>query len=89
MSSGYRHFGGIMRVIRGKDHLWRPIKFLGDGAIYAKCKCGFYYPCYSGPDSNFKVEVDPRKMYPFCPFCGAKKKRYLTEVERLNRTQWE
>lgn len=88
-SSGYRFIGGIMQVKRGKDSLWRPIKFKGDGAIYARCKCGFYYPCYKGPDATFKVEIDPYKMYHYCPQCGARKKRYLTTIERLNRTQWE
>ncbi len=88
-STARRHFGGIMRVKRGKDSLWRPVKFKGDGAIYAKCKCGFYYPCCKSPDANFKIEIDPNKMYPYCPSCGARKKRYLTEVERLDRTQWE
>lgn len=71
------------------DSLWRPIKFKGDCAIYARCKCGFYYPCYKGPDATFKVEIDPYKMYHYCPQCGARKKRYLTTIERLNRTQWE
>ncbi len=78
-----------MKVIRGKDHLWRPVKFLGDGAIYAKCKCGFYYPCYKGPDATFKVEIDPYKMYHYCPNCGARKKCYLTDVEKLDKTKWE
>lgn len=80
-----------MRVKRGKDSLWRPIKFKGDCAIYAKCKCGFYYPCYSTNTwlNTFKVEIDPNKIYPYCPICGARKKRYLTDVEKLDKTKWE
>lgn len=80
-----------MKMKRGKDSLWRPIKFKGDCAIYAKCKCGFYYPCYSTNIwlNTFKVEIDPNKMYPYCPICGARKKRYLTDVEKLDKTKWE
>ena len=77
-----------MKVKRGKDSLWRPIKFKSDGAIYAKCKCGFYYPCYK-EDEHFKISINPNKMYPYCPICGARKKRYLTEVEKLDKTKWE
>ena len=49
-----------MRVKRGKDSYWHPIKFKGDGAIYARCKCGFYYPCYSTNTwlNIFKIEID-------------------------------
>ena len=77
-----------MRVKRGKDSYWRPIKFKGDGAIYAKCKCGFYYPCYKSEDI-LVTKLDPYKMYHYCPSCGARKKYYLDKIEQLNRTQWE
>ena len=43
---------------RGKDSYWRPIKFKGDGAIYVKCKCGFYYPCYKSEDM-LVTKLDP------------------------------
>ena len=76
-----------MQVKRGKDRFWRPIKFKGDGAIYAKCKCGFYYPCYKA-SSNLIVELDPNKMYLYCPNCGARKKEYFMDIEQLNCTWW-
>ena len=72
-----------MHMKRGKDSLWRPIKFLGDAAIYAKCKCGWYYPCYTMKDNTLIAEIDPNKMYHYCPYCGARKKRYLTTIEKL------
>ena len=30
---------------RGKDHVWELVKYIGDLAIYAKCKCGYHYNC--------------------------------------------
>lgn len=78
-----------MRMIRGKDAWWRPIKFKGDAAIYAKCKCGWYYPCYKLMDSTFKVVIDPRKMYRYCPSCGARKKWYKEEITQIDKYLWE
>lgn len=30
---------------RGTDHECRVVKYQGDGAVYARCKCGFEYNC--------------------------------------------
>ena len=30
---------------RGTDHEWLVVKYKNDGAVYAKCKCGFEYDC--------------------------------------------
>ena len=38
---------------------------------------------------NTKISIDPNKMYPYCPNCGVRKKRYFTEVEKLDKTKWE
>lgn len=28
---------------RGTDHEWHVVKYKNDGAVYARCKCGFEY----------------------------------------------
>lgn len=30
---------------RGTDHTWQLVKYSGDGAIYARCKCKHHYNC--------------------------------------------
>lgn len=75
-----------MRVIRGKDRNWRVKKFLGDGAYYAYCKCGFWFPCYRLTDT-FRVELNPSSMYHYCPNCGARKKWYNEVPEQVNDYQ--
>ena len=30
---------------RGTDHTWQLVKYNGDGAIYARCKCKHHYNC--------------------------------------------
>ena len=70
-----------------KKNVWRTIKFKGDLAIYAECKCGFYYNCsYS---KGLKTFIDPYKLYNYCPSCGSKKKKYTTSPKNLNYIQWE
>lgn len=77
---------------RGTDHEWRVIKYKGDLAVYAKCKCGFEYNCgrskrmEGGPLS---IKQFPTVMYPYCPYCGARKKRYNEEPQKVDKYQWE
>ena len=83
---------------RGKDHHWQLIKYKGNMGIYAKCKCGYEYPCYSGGklpfyitnESGALVPADPSKLmlYRYCPRCGARKKWYIEEIKRADES-WE
>ena len=61
-----------MRKGRQIDRSWDMRKYKGDGAIYAYCKCGFYYPCYkiNKNENCFEVIIDPNKIYHYCPYCG-------------------
>lgn len=71
------------------DHLWRFVKYKSDMAIYAKCSCGFAYPAYKNKEpGSIGTEIDPEKLYNYCPYCGARKKRYIPEVEKIDRYLW-
>lgn len=76
---------------RWKDHYWKFVKFQGDLAIYAKCSCGFLYPCYKGKTSVHDLHKvqDPEQLYRYCPNCGSKKKWYIDEVEKIDSFRWE
>lgn len=74
-----------MRNKRGTDHEWNLVKYSGDGAIYAECKCGHYYNCgkdLRNEDGSWAMIQIPTIFYPYCPCCGARKKRYTTEIEK-------
>lgn len=75
---------------RAIDHVWRFVKYKDDMAIYAKCSCGFVYPCYKQPDRNklFVIVQDAEKLYRFCPNCGSRKTRYIDEVVKINKSLW-
>ena len=84
-----------MKNKRGTDHKWEIVKFTGDIVLYAKCKCGFNYCCStSGRDENgywtpTKQIIDPHKIYPYCPLCGARKKYYIDDIKKIDRFRWE
>lgn len=64
---------------RGKDHNWEIVKYKGDISLYARCKCGYRYSCSSSKrndDGTFSFEQEITKIFPYCPVCGARKKRY-------------
>lgn len=70
---------------RGTDHTWQLVKYKGDAAIYARCKCRYYYRC-----STDAIEEDgssnpfhqvPTVFYPYCAMCGARKKWRTTELK--------
>lgn len=68
-----------MKMKRGTDHYWEVIKYSGDIAIYARCKCGFEYRCSHGKreeDGTWSLEQVIDNVYPYCPWCGARKKKY-------------
>ena len=73
---------------RGTDHTWQLVKYLGDIAIYAKCKCSFRYCCSQGCTPGELKQI-PKVFYPYCPNCGARKKWRTTEIERLDKYSWE
>ena len=81
------------RPKRGMDHTWQLIKYKGDAAIYAKCKCGHRYRCSTdGYDENGKrtpiIQV-PTIFYPYCPICGARKKWYTNEIQKIDKYRFE
>ena len=76
---------------RGTDHEWLVVKYKGDGAVYARCKCGFEYDCGKSrcrEDGTWTMAQYPTIIYPYCPYCGARKKLYNEEPERLDRLKW-
>ena len=68
-----------MKHKRGADHKWEVRMYMGDGAYYAHCKCGFYYGC------GDCMHERPWKIYQYCPNCGARKKWYNAEVVKMER----
>lgn len=73
---------------RGTSHLWEIVKYQGDAAIYARCKCGFFYSVslFEKDDSGWRppTKADPQRLYNYCPQCGARKTKYIPEVKKLN-----
>ena len=80
-----------MRNRRRKDHVWQFVKYNGDVAIYAKCGCGFHYPCYKNHSRErpFPIEPDPEQLYRYCPLCGGRKTRYIDEIKKIDKFPWE
>ena len=80
-----------MKNGRRKDHLWRFVKYKGDGCFYAKCSCGFYYGCDKPKFDNQTIPTvpAPEKLYNYCPNCGARKTRYIDEPEYIDKYMWE
>ena len=86
-----------MKGKRGTDHEWHLVKYRGDGAIYAECNCGHYYSCSKNlrnEDGSWSFKQIPTIFYPYCPCCGARKKRHSAEIEKqdiealLNRKKY-
>lgn len=76
---------------RGTDHEWLVVKYKGDGAVYARCKCGFEYDCGKSrcrEDGTWTMTQYPTIIYPHCPYCGARKKRYNEEPAKLDEFRW-
>ena len=52
---------------RGTDHEWQLVKYSGDVAIYAECKCGHYYYCSKSlrnEDGSWSFKEIPTYFYP-------------------------
>lgn len=81
---------GKHRKGRGIDHTWEFVKYQGDMQVYALCKCGFHYGCGKHPsDAPLPIVPNPEALYPYCPICGSKKKRYLENVRKIDKYSWE
>jgi len=65
-----------------KDHNWKVVKYIGDGAYYATCKCGYDYAC---GDCLGREDYTMWKLFPYCPMCGAKKTTFNQKVILLNQ----
>ena len=73
----------------GIDHTWKILKFRGDAAFYAKCKCGFLQHGITANEPGTAIfKFASNRLYPYCPKCGAKKK-WFTDVERVDKEMWE
>lgn len=73
---------------RGTDHTWKLIKYKGDISIYAKCKYKYHYCCSTHESSDIFTQI-PTKFYPYCPMCGARKKWYTENVEKIDKYEFE
>ena len=69
--------------MRGKDKNWYIVKYIGDMAYYANCKCGWRYVC----GSAFQNE-GIRVIYSYCPSCGARKRSYNDIPDQLQSYSW-
>lgn len=72
---------------RGTDHEWNLVRFHGDAAIYAECKCGYYYSCGENErdeDGSWSIHLIPTIFYPYCPSCGSRKKYHSKIVKKEN-----
>ena len=63
---------------RGTDHGWQIVRYKGNMAYYARCKCQYQYACGQQWPNN---EIS--KFYRYCPNCGARKKWYSTDVKLI------
>ena len=78
---------------RGTDHTWQLVKYKGDIGIYSKCKCKYHYPCSrSGVEedgSRNPLRQVPTIFYPYCPYCGARKKWYTNDIKKIDKYEFE
>lgn len=77
---------------RGTDHTWQLVRYKGDGALYLKCKCGYYYNCGRSrreEDGTLSLKQYPTIFYPYCPYCGARKKWRSENVNKIDKYEFE
>ena len=71
---------------RGTDHNWELRQHDGDVAIYAHCKCGYWYNCSTWTNKKDGIWRSYINIhYHYCPHCGARKKHYIGDDKFLNR----
>lgn len=55
---------------------WKIVKYKGDMAFYARCKCGYEYCCSTFNTSQMKSKIS--LLHNYCPNCGMRMiKEYL------------
>ena len=59
-----------MRNFRLKSNVWYVRQYKGDGALYAKCKCGYQYNCTDRGKVPWQIKLG--YLYDYCPYCGRK-----------------
>lgn len=77
---------------RGTDHTWQLVKYNGDAAIYARCKCKYHYNCgrnKRNEDGSWSLIQVSTVFYPYCPMCGARKKWYTEEIKRIDKYEFD
>lgn len=67
-----------MKMKRGTDHNWHIIRYVENLDLFAKCKCGFEYDCGN------VFHKEKLTIYLYCPNCGARKKWYNPEPDKIN-----
>ena len=81
-----------MKMKRGTDHNWEIRRYKGDIAWYAHCRCGYEYHCSKdkrNEDGTWSFKQEIRWLYSYCPYCGARKKRYNEEPIKMEKTRYE
>lgn len=76
---------------RGTDHNWQVVRYIGDSALYARCKCGYRYICSSNTknkDGTLSFKQTITILHHYCPNCGARKKWYNEEPIKLKELRW-
>ena len=76
-----------MKMKRGTDHNWEIRCYKGDIAWYAHCRCGYEYNCSRFKKGSLAREISWLSNY--CPYCGARKKRYNEEPIKMEKTRYE
>ena len=82
----------MIRIFRGRDHIWHLVKYKADIAIYAKCKCGWHFPCkVQKPIAKvlYGVDDDVENYYSYCPACGARKLWKSNDIKQIDKFAWE
>ena len=82
-----------MRNKRGTDPGWTIIKYKGDIALYALCRCGFRYSASESEgktkEGTWSLKQKISKLYSYCPSCGARKKYYSDIIIHVDQFPWE
>ena len=73
---------------RGTDHNWQVVRYIGDSALYARCKCGYQYNCsFNIKNKDGTLQTNTILHY-YCPNCGARKKWHNEKPIKLEEPLW-